>query len=441
VVTLTPSSPEFAPARQTPVRSDVVVVGGGIAGKAASLHLSKAGLKVACIDAPQSGREAVGESLDWSSPDLLNALGLGMEQIVSERIGTWKRHVVLKMPCGSPEDYVPVPWLAGTPFHVELRTLHVDRSRLDKELHQKVAESGTTLVSERAVRVQRDAERVVSVRTESGQEFAAPWFIDASGFATSLFAREFNIRADHSGPRKVAMWTYFPLSDPIEGTTLYMEPAPTSYLDWIWEIPIQTGEVSVGYVSTADAIKEKRQQGTSVEAILEEALLKFPRFSQLLEANKQPRVNVTSFQSRTHAQVAGPNWLIAGEAAALVDPITSNGVTAALRHAAEASRLIVESRSRNTLPRVGRFCYGLRVRQVAKFFNDGIENVVYQTPVRNRIGIRHAGTLYISPAWTLNLFYARLKPKGIASTFLLLSIFGFVRFAERLLFQLCKLFS
>ena len=43
--------------------------------------------------------------------------------------------------------------------------------------------------------------------------------------------------------------------------------------------------------------------------------------------------SVTSFVCRMHGRLAGPNWLIAGEAPAMVDPMTSNGVTAALRHA------------------------------------------------------------------------------------------------------------
>ena len=56
--------------------SDVVVVGGGLAGKAASLQLARAGLSVICIEPEETVRQAVGESLDWSAPDLLNALGL-----------------------------------------------------------------------------------------------------------------------------------------------------------------------------------------------------------------------------------------------------------------------------------------------------------------------------------------------------------------------------
>ncbi len=118
--------------------SDVTVIGGGLAGKAASLHLAKAGLKVVCIEPAEAVRQPVGESLDWSAPDLLSALGLPMEDLIKANMATWKRHVTLKSRDGCSEHYVPTPWLAGPPFHIELRTLHVDRVRLDQELQKMV---------------------------------------------------------------------------------------------------------------------------------------------------------------------------------------------------------------------------------------------------------------------------------------------------------------
>jgi flavin-dependent dehydrogenase len=429
------------PDRRPSTSCDVTVVGGGLAGKAASLHLAKAGLKVVCIEPGGTVREAVGESLDWSSPDLLKALGLPMEDVVATRMGTWKRHVILKMREGPPEDYVPVPWLAGAPFYVELRTLHVDRARLDEELLKRVIDSGVTLVRDKVVRVERNRKQISSVHTEGGQQFSSPWFIDASGFATSLLAREFQLPAVHNGPGKVAMWTYFSVPDAIEGTTLYMEPMLGEYLDWVWEIPINPDVVSVGYVTSGEAMKAKRAQGLSVEEIFRQQLMRFPRFEPLLQAGDISAPNVTSFRSRVHIGVAGPNWLIAGEAASMVDPITANGVTAALRQAAESAGLILKHRKRGKLPLRARICYSSRVMQLAKFFNSGIENVVYQPPVRNRIGLRHSGTIYISPAWTLNLLYARLKPKGVLSTFLLGLILSFFRSSEWVLYRFCKLWS
>jgi flavin-dependent dehydrogenase len=222
---------------------------------------------------------------------------------------------------------------------------------------------------------------------------------------------------------------------------LYMEPMLGEYLDWVWEIPINPDVVSVGYVTSGEAMKAKRAQGLSVEEIFRQQLMRFPRFEPLLQAGDISAPNVTSFRSRVHIGVAGPNWLIAGEAASMVDPITANGVTAALRQAAESAGLILKHRKRGKLPLRARICYSSRVMQLAKFFNSGIENVVYQPPVRNRIGLRHSGTIYISPAWTLNLLYARLKPKGVLSTFLLGLILSFFRSSEWVLYRFCKLWS
>jgi flavin-dependent dehydrogenase len=47
---------------------DVTVIGGGLAGMAASIHLCNAGLKALCIEADLTDNDPVGESLDWSAP-------------------------------------------------------------------------------------------------------------------------------------------------------------------------------------------------------------------------------------------------------------------------------------------------------------------------------------------------------------------------------------
>jgi menaquinone-9 beta-reductase len=418
--------------------SDVIVIGGGLAGKAASLQLARAGLSVTCIEPAEVVRQAVGESLDWSAPDLLSALGLPMEELVKTKMATWKRHVTLKARDGCSEHYVPTPWLAGAPFHIELRTLHVDRLLLDQQLLQLTIASGVNLVRDKVVRIERSGKKISAVQTAGGVRFSSPWFIDASGFAACLLAREFNLPAIQFGPAKVAMWTYFPIPESIEGTTLYMEPISTEYLDWIWEIPISPNVVSVGYVTTGAATKAKREQGLSVQNIFRRQLTKFPRFEELLRDAPLDEPSVTSFRSRAYAGVAGTNWIITGEAASMVDPITANGVTAALRHAAEASRLILKYRRRGTLPPLARISYSARVMQMAKFFNSGIEKIVYEPPVRNRIGVGRSGTVYTSPAWSMNVVYARLKPKGIFSTFFLGLFLGAFRVSAWAFYQLCK---
>ncbi len=422
----------------SPSVCDVIVIGGGLAGKAASLHLARAGLSVTCIEPADAARQAVGESLDWSAPDLLKALGLPMEQLVSERIATWKRHVTLQLGDGCSEQYIPSAWLARAPFRVELRTLHVDRLRLDEKLSNLATAQGVKLIRGKVTGVERKGNRILCVKTDDGSMFVAKWFIDSSGFAASVLAREFQLRAIKFGPLKIAWWAYFTVRQAVDGTTLYMDPVPSEYLDWVWEIPINPDTVSVGYVTTGATARAKREQGLSVDEIFREQLKKHPHFKAMLAAGQIGPLNVTSYRCRAHKGVAGPNWLIAGEAASMVDPITANGVTAALRHAAEAASLILEFRKRGELPALSRALYSSRILQLAKFFNSGIERIVYESSVRNRIGVRRAGIIYTTPAWTMNLVYNRLRPRGMVSTLLFNSAIGLFRCSAWAYYQFCR---
>jgi menaquinone-9 beta-reductase len=417
---------------------DVTVIGSGLAGMAASIHLSKAGLRVLCIEADKANTDPVGESLDWSAPALLKVLGLTMEQLIENKVATYKRHVTLKLGDGCERSYVPGEWLGKPPFNIELRTLHVDRGQLNQLLRNVVVSHGVTFLQDKVVAVETRGKLVTAVSTQLGRRIASHWFIDASGSAASLFARTFHLPVYESGPRKVAMWGYFPVTKPSEGTTLYAEGTKPPYMEWVWEIPINPGSISVGYVAPGETIKEKRQKGQSIEEIYREKLAQFPRFESLLKTIPDVSPSVTSFVCRMHGGVAGPNWLIAGEAAAMVDPMTANGVTAALRHAAEASRLMVESRCRSRIPWLAGAMYSRRILSLAKFFNDGIERVIYESPIRNRIGVLAAGNVYTIPAWSLNAIYSRFRPHGVFKTVLFSSLLDVLRMAEYLFYQFCK---
>ena len=425
--------PEPAPA----ISCDVTVIGGGLAGKAASLQLAKAGLKVVCIEPRQAIRPPVGESLDWSAPALLNDLGLSPDRLLASQIATWKRHVTLKMRDGSDAHYVPSAWLGGFPFYVNLATLHVERPQLDDEILKMVVDQGVTFLRDRVVDLETAGRKIRSVLTEGGTRVSSPWIIAASGMGASLVARKFNLPSLQYGPTKVGLWTYFKVAQQIEGTTLYMDPMPAEYLEWIWEIPVSPDTVSVGYVAPGAVLKAKRDEGESVEDIFRQQLMKFARFEPLLQQEPLGAVNVTSFRCRVYLESAGPNWLIAGEAASLVDPMTSNGVTAALRHATEAAALILKFRARGELPLRARKDYSSRILQTAKFFNEGIEKIVYEPVVRNRIGLSSAGAVYTSPAWSMNVVYARMQADGMLSTFFLGAILRFFRISASILYWCC----
>jgi len=408
---------------------DVTVIGGGLAGMAASIHLADAGLRVLCIEADSVDRDPVGESLDWSAPALLKDLGLPMEYLLEQGIATYKRHVVLKLRDGSEQHYIPGEWLGKPPFNIDLRTLHVDRSQLNQALREIFLGKGIRLVGDRVVHVETAGKSVKAVVTAQGERIVSKWFLDASGSSASLFPRIFHLPVYEYGPRKVAMWDYFTVPESIEGTTLHADGAGPPYMEWVWQIPIHPHTISVGYVSPGEAVKEKRQRGLSVQDIFEAQLKRFPDLRDLAHDPAREPPRTTSFRCRVFANTAGPNWLVAGEAASMVDPMTSNGVTAALRHAAEASRLIIRYRNRRRIPRLPAAMYSQRILSLARFFNSAIENVLYDWPIRNRIGPFNAGDLYTIPAWSINVVYSRLRPQGFVSTTLFRMLLGLLRYS------------
>jgi flavin-dependent dehydrogenase len=418
--------------------AEVTVIGGGIAGMAASIHLAKAGLAVLCIGPASGESPAVGESLDWSSPALLEALGLPMEQLIADGIATYKKHVILKLEDGSERHYVPSAWLGRPPFNLELRTLHVDRPRLNEALREIAMGHGVRHLYDRVTHVETEGRRIVAANTAEGHRVTCSRYIDASGSAASLLSRAFELPMQQYGPKKVAVWSYFKVREPGEGTTLYARTTKDRYMEWIWEIPINPDTISVGYVTTGEVMKANRQQGRAVETIYREELQRIPRLDELLSASETVSPFVTSFRCSVHSKVAGPNWLMVGESAAMVDPMTSNGVTAALRHASEASSLLIQYRHRKRLPWLATAMYSKRVEGLARFFNCGIEKVVYDWPIRNRIGLLTAGDVYTVPAWSLNTVYARMRPRGVFATLLFSCLLNLCRIAASALHSLCK---
>ena len=417
---------------------DVTVIGCGIAGMAACIHLRDAGLKVLCIEPQAIDDDPVGESLDWSAPALLEALGLPMNELLEQGVGTCKRHVILRLGDGSEQHYEPGEWLGKPPYNVNLSTLHVDRRMLNKALRQRVMDKGVVMLRDKVVNVETSGRRVVAITTAGGERISSPWFLDASGSHSSLFPRLFRSRVYEYGPNKVAMWEYFTVTKSVEGTTLHTNSSGAPYMEWVWQIPVHPQAVSVGYVCLGDEVKEKRRQGMSVADIFQERVARLPGLGAMMPspAGRSPRI--TSFRCRVFRQITGPNWLAIGESAAMVDPMTSNGVTAAIRHAGEASRLIIRYRKRRSLPYLPAAMYRVRVISLARFFNGAIEKVLYERPIRNRIGAFRAGDVYTIPAWSLNVVYSRLQPQGILKTLLFGGLVTTLRAAVHVFYTLCR---
>lgn len=424
------------------LETDAVVIGGGLSGIAAAIHLARDGFRVICIEQRKEIRNVLGESLDWSAPDLFADLGLPMEHLVSEESATWKRHITVASFDDERKEYLPGAWLAESPWNVEVRTLHLDRDRTDASLRETAQRLGVVTLHERvadfAVLDEHNfrTRRILGLRTHQGTFVRASWFIDASGSDASLLGKRFELKPVVFGPRKVAIWSHMRTAEWVEGTTLYMVPSPGDYMEWIWEIPIRPGVSSIGYIASGSSVKVQRAAGHSAHEILMHQCRRFRRLQQIVDQSPAPETATTTFLCRTYEGVCGTNWVIIGEAASQSDPITGNGVTAALRQAQEATALIRRYRDRGTIPMMARSLYNLRVSTVGLYFNSLIEKLFYQPMLRDRLGFFNVARIYTVPAWLMNLIYTRMRPAGsLLRTLMITSTLNAIRMMAWLAFQ------
>src|SRR5579863_706081 len=395
-----------------PNRYDVVVAGAGPGGLAAATHLGRGGLRVVCMEPDKFPHDRVGESLDWSAPRMLDQLGISRESLVADHVATYKKHIEIVTPDRPAYQAQPELWFNNPPLKFEVVTLHANRPELDQRLYQAACEAGTDFLWDRVAGIEVDADRITAIRTSGGRRIEAHWFIDASGQGGRLFARKFQIPKVDYGRKKVCLWCHFDTPIRTEGTTFYTNITGDEYLSWTWEIPISPKVASVGCVMAAEFVQRRRRQGAETRQILWEALAPYPRFSRLLEEQGDRAVHAVSYQSYVYKNMSGPNWLIMGEAASLPDPLTSNGVTAALRHAWEGSRFILQSQQQGHLTRHQRWLYNTNIQRMGHVFNHSIETSIYENSIRWGLGVMPAQKIYTAFSYTVNALYSRFQPQG-----------------------------
>ncbi len=407
------------------IETGVAVAGAGLGGMAAAIFLRQAGIEVTCVEPDPFPHARVGESLDWSAPWLMKAMGISRDKLVKDGQAIYKRKIRLQ-PINAPDfDGGPMDWLARWPLKFEITTIHADRAEMDQRLYEQACKLGVNFIWDRVKTVKTDGDRVTALETAKHGTVKAKWFIDASG-GSRLFARAFNIPHKDYGKRKVCTWTYFNTTTHYDGTTFYGD-ALADYLSWVWEIPINANTISVGWVISAEEFEQRRHAGETAGQALREELSRYPRFASLLAEQADTPIRTTSYRCYVNERVCGPNWVMAGEAASLPDPLTGNGVTAAFRHAHDATRYMIPSFQRGSFTPLQMRTYENNVRNMGDLFNYGMEVASYQPIWRRALGAINALQVYTAFGYLINALYNKYQPRNPVPAALFSLVFVFFK--------------
>ncbi len=311
------------------MKADVVVVGAGPAGSAAAAWAARAGRDVLVIDSAQFPRDkACGDGLTPRAISELQRLGLG------DWLGGRISHHGLRMSGFGAEVEIPWPGPSFPP-----NSSAVPRTELDDRIRMVAADDGAKmLLGVKVVDVRHDSTgRVCDLILDDGSEVGVGELIVADG-ARSTLGRALGRAWHQETVYGVAIRGYIasPRAD---------EPWITSHLElrspenkvlpgYGWIFPLGNGEVNIGVGALATA---KRP-----------AEVRLPRLMSYycgLRRDEwgfqgEPRAGLSALLPMGGAVsgVAGPNWMLIGDAAACVNPLNGEGIDYGL----ETGRLAAE---------------------------------------------------------------------------------------------------
>jgi len=359
-----------------PVRTecDVAIVGGALAGAATALLIlrQQPGLKILIIEkSPAFGRRVGEATVEISGYFLSRTLGLTQHLNESHLVKQGMRFWFFNPQSHSLADCSEI----GGRYLSRVPSFQVDRAVLDEEVLRRARELGAEVwrpASVSHVLLNAGGRQVLTVRHKDEPcEVSARWVVDASGVAALLARQEkwWRPNSEHPTTAVWARWTGVKDWDGLELSQKYPDwaqachgiraTATNHFVGsgwWAWCIPLKGGDVSIGVVFDQRLVTWP--EAGSLGQRLKDFLGQHPVARELMadaqwrEGDVHWRKNLPYYSTT----LAGDGFVLAGDAAAFLDPFYSPGMDWISFTSTAASELILaERRGAQLAPLVAKY--------------------------------------------------------------------------------------
>jgi geranylgeranyl reductase family protein len=317
-----------------PPVNDVVVVGAGPAGIAASLHAHDAGLDVVVVDKATFPRDKTcGDGLTAAALRRLERLGLDITALPSRAVVS---EAVLVSPAGR---RVSLPMPADGMYAAVVPRAELDAALVALARRRGVDVREATPVA--AVEPDPEDDRgPVTVRLDDGEELLARWVVAADGHYSRTR------RAVGAGPEPdLGTWhavrQYFSgVDDPRLWVVFERDLLP----GYAWVFPLPDGRANVGF----GVLRRAGVGGKELKALWPDLLAR-PALRAALGDTARAEGSYRAWpipSALDEARLAQGAVLFAGDAASVVDPLTGEGIAQALETGELAADAVLRGGSR-----------------------------------------------------------------------------------------------
>ena len=351
---------------------DVIILGAGPAGSTAALALQKSNLKVAMIEKELFPRDKIcGDALACVVERVLRQIDPALEQ---ELLQYSEKTVVDKARIYSPE-------FRSVVLNFSKRGHCIKRLDFDNWLFKKANAKNIEVFQQTKVADVRIGASGAEVVLQDGTTLHAAIVIGCDG-AHSVAAKQLiNFKMDRKHYVGAVRQYYKNIGD-TAGNELEIFFLKDYLPGYFWIFPLKNGEANVGFGALSDTISKKK---IDLKKSLQDIVQSVPELKERFR-NAEPLETVKGFGLPLGSRklpISGAHFMLCGDAASLIDPVTGEGIETAMESGKFAADQVLACFEANDFSAACMKAYDKRIHK--KMFKQFRQHYILQRMISDRV--------------------------------------------------------